>query len=65
MPPTDEERIKANFITQLSIDGLLGIASANNINKTGKFTELEDTIASNLADLTNEAKHGERKSSRL
>lgn len=61
LPPRDQERIKANLITQLSIDGLLGMASANNINKTGKFTELVDTIASDLAVMANEAKHGGKK----
>lgn len=56
MPPRKQEHIKANLITQFSIDGLVGIASANNINKTVKFTELVDTIATDLAEVAKEAK---------
>ncbi|MBP7860297.1 hypothetical protein KA183_01335 [bacterium] len=61
LTPRDQERIKANLITQLSIDGLLGIASANNISKTGKFTQLVDMIASDLVELSNKAKSGGKK----
>ncbi len=61
LPPREQERIKANLITQLSIDGILGMASANNINRTGKFTELVDTIASDLAEVASEAKNGGKK----
>ena len=61
LPPREQERIKANLITQLSIDGVLGMASANNINRTGKFTELVDTIASDLAEVSSEAKYGGKK----
>lgn len=61
LTPRDQERIKANLITQLSIDGLLGVAGANNINKTGKYTELVDTIASDLAELARGAKTGGKK----
>jgi hypothetical protein len=61
LPPRDQERIKANLITQLSIDGLLGIASANNISKTGKFTQLVDMIASDLVELSAKAKSSGKK----
>ena len=48
LPPREQERIKAELITQLLADGLIGAAGTQSIGKANKFTEVIDTVAENV-----------------
>jgi len=48
LPPREQERIKAEIVTQLLADGLIGAAGAQSIGKANKFTEIIDAVAESV-----------------
>lgn len=61
LPPREQERLKAKIITELVADGLIGMASANTINKSSKFTEMLDIVALEARELANKSKNAGKK----
>ncbi len=57
LPPLEQERIKAKFISEMVADGAVGTAGAAAIKKAGKLTEVLDIVAEHSSKL---AKSGER-----
>lgn len=48
LPPREQERIKAEIVTQLLADGLIGAAGAQSIGNANKFTEIIDAVAESV-----------------
>jgi len=45
LPPREQERRKAEFISQMVAEGLIGLAGTQAINKAQTFTEVLDSVA--------------------
>lgn len=52
LPPREQERIKAELISQMVADGFVGMGTAKSLGKAKQFTELLDEIAVEAAKKT-------------
>jgi hypothetical protein len=52
LPPREQERIKAELISQMVADGFVGMGAAKSLGKAKQFTELLDEIAVEAAKKT-------------
>ena len=50
LPPREQERRKAEFISQLIADGLVGMAGAQSLGKAKTFTQMLDDLAASGID---------------
>jgi len=65
LPPREQERRKAEFISQLLADGFIGTTGAQAIGKAGSLTKMLDAVAENIDKAVIKSKDKFKKSAKL